>query len=100
MAGKRWSLSFGEEREVRMRRLCFARVLVCWIEVEVGVLHRCLLPSRHRSQCHHQLKDERLVEVVVVDCCSVPVDRSRIVRGSEDTRYRPVIRLLEKTATI
>ena len=82
-----------------MGRLCFAWVLVYWIEVEVGVLRRDLLPSRRRSRYHHRLQDERRVEAGVVDCCSVLVDRSRIVRGSEDTRYRPVVELLVKTAS-
>lgn len=80
--------------------LCFAWRLVCWIEVEAEALHHDLLPSRHRSRYHRQLQDERLVEVAVVGCCSVLVDRSRIVRDSVDTRYRPVIRLLGKAIII
>lgn len=78
--------------------LSFAWRLVCWIEVEVEALHRDLLPSRHRSRCRRQLQDERLVEVGVVGCYSVLVDRSRIVRDSVDTRYRPIVELLEDEA--
>lgn len=74
--------------------LCFESALGCWIEVGVGVLRRGLLPSRRRSRYLRQLKDERLVEAGVADCCSVLVDRSRIVRGSVDTRYQPSVRLL------
>lgn len=78
--------------------LCFGWGLVYWIEVEVGVLRRDLLPSRRRSRYRHRLQDERLVEAGVVDCCFVLVDRSRIVRGNVDTRYQPVVRSLEEEA--
>jgi hypothetical protein len=69
--------------------LCFEWGLGYWIEAEAEALYRDLLPSRRRSRYHRQLQDELLVEVGVADCCSVLVDRSHIVRGSVDTRYRP-----------